>query len=98
MKIIILAVLLIAGIAPVLYAEECASDFNCTAGYQCIKAPFQAQGICMEAVNKYGVSTYPKPNPNSVYPNTEPQGDCRFDTDCPTTARCDKKYKVCVIR
>lgn len=82
----------------VLYAEECYSDFNCRFGYQCVKPPLGTEGICMKAVDEYKVPTYPQKDPSSIFPNTNLEGDCRFDTDCPIGFRCDWRYKVCIAR
>ncbi len=79
-------------------AVACFSDFNCSYGYQCVKAPYQSQGVCMQAVNIYKIPTYPAPDINSVMPNTNQSEGCNFDTDCPIGFKCNRYYKACVAQ
>ena len=78
------------------WAQECNSDFNCGIGYKCVKPPMSGYGTCMKSVDSYGNQQYNMPNPNSVGPNMNTQGQCRFNTDCPSGFRCDFQYKVCI--
>lgn len=80
----------------VLVEKQCTSDFNCGIGFKCVKAQFQSQGVCMKAVNEFGDQQFNLPDNNSVMPNLDIEGQCRFSTDCPIGFRCDTKYKVCV--
>lgn len=77
-------------------AESCSSDFNCGLGQVCVKAPFKLEGICMEAVDEFGIKTYPEKSLDSMDIPTE--GSCDFDLDCPIGFYCHKKYKVCIKR
>jgi hypothetical protein len=64
----------------------CSSDYDCQYGAKCVKAQFESEGYCAEAVNKYGVPTFSPPDPKSVYPGGP--GQCAFDTDCPVLFYC----------
>jgi hypothetical protein len=84
--------------AVVLAQARCFSDYGCPPGYDCVKEPFHADGVCMQQVDRFGVPSYKLPSPDSVLPNIHLEGECRFDTDCPIGFRCDIRYKVCVKR
>ena len=79
----------------VLFA--CMSDFDCDYGSQCVKKPYQSNGVCMQSVNRYGVQQYNPPKLESVQPRMNNDG-CNFDTDCPIGFKCDLNYKVCIKR
>lgn len=75
----------------------CRSDYECSSGLKCIKAPLNSTGVCLQPVNEFGTPSYPSlPNPNSVLPNYNLTGQCQFDTDCSIGFKCDTKLKACV--
>jgi len=76
----------------------CTSDFNCGYGESCVKETFSSDGICMKNVNELGTQQYKAPDPKSVLPNMNTQGDCSSSSDCPMNFKYDYKYKVCVRR
>lgn len=80
----------------VLVDKQCTSDFSCGIGFTCVKAPMMSDGVCMKSVNEYGIQQYNMPSGESIGPNTDPTGQCQFDTQCPVGFRCDTKYKACV--
>jgi len=82
--------------ASVYSDKECSSDFSCSIGYKCVKAPLKSRGVCMRSVDEYGLKQYNMPNTNSVGPNLNLDG--QFNTDCPIGFKCDKTYKACVKR
>ena len=95
---ILLAALLIVGFGSIStesYARGCSSDFSCSFGEVCVKAPYKMRGQCMKAVNEYGVKTYQRPRTGSIY-SGDSQGQCRFNTDCPIGFKCDRSLKACV--
>lgn len=75
----------------------CRSDFECSSGKVCIKAPMSAEGVCLTPVNSFG-TPQPRqlPSYDSVLPNYNLSGQCQFDIDCSVGFRCDTKLKVCV--
>lgn len=79
-------------------SASCNSDFECGIGSHCVKPPMQSTGTCMKTVSEYGVQEYQLPRTESVLPNTNLEGQCSFDADCPINFRCDSRYKVCVKR
>ncbi|MDD2225990.1 MAG: hypothetical protein PHD42_02610 [Dysgonamonadaceae bacterium] len=76
----------------------CYSDFDCSMGERCVKKSFQSNGVCMEEVDEFGMKQYELPDPDSIGPNMDMDGQCSFDMDCPIGFRCDNKYKVCIKR
>ena len=78
-------------------ALACSSDFSCSIGETCVKAPFKTRGVCMETVDEYGTRTYNLPNLESVGPRMNDDG-CSFFTDCPIGFKCDRRLKVCLKR
>lgn len=81
---------------PIAAWAGCYSDYDCGIGYACVKAPMSYTGRCMQTVDRYKIPDYQIPKSNSIFPNIEVEGDCRWDTDCPLGFRCHWKYKVCV--
>lgn len=77
---------------------DCFSDYDCGIGARCVKAYLNNTGTCMKSVDEYGTQQYNMPNPNSVFMNLNPQGQCNFDTDCPVGFACHSTYKVCIKR
>jgi hypothetical protein len=73
----------------------CSSDYNCGIGQICTKAPLSSGGVCMDAVDRNGMKTFPIKDPSSVLPNMTVDGQCSTNMDCPTTFRCDSHLKVC---
>ena len=78
-------------------AKSCSSDFNCSMGEVCVKAPYKTRGTCMTAVNELGRKTYQRPSTDSIYPGSS-QGGCKFSTDCPIGFKCDRRLKACIKR
>jgi len=74
----------------------CTSDFGCGYGQSCVKKPFSTTGVCMKNVNEYGIQQYNSPKSSSNMAPTS--GDCDYNTDCPPSFMCHRKYKVCVKR
>ena len=91
--IVLLAGLAISSTSHIAYA--CTSDFSCRMGEACVKAPYKTRGTCMSTVNQFGKKTYQRPSTNSVY-SGDPDGQCRFSTDCPIGFKCDRRLKACV--
>lgn len=74
--------------------SECMSDFVCSFGQKCVKAPFETSGKCMNIVNEYGIQVMEQPSTDSVGVNMDT--GCYSDVNCPIGFRCDTKYKACV--
>lgn len=86
-------------LASVSFAQSCYSDYGCPFGHECVKAPLDFEGICMESVNRFGMPAAPTlPDPNSIQPNLNIQGDCMFDYQCPLGFACDQTYRVCIYQ
>jgi len=95
--IFIFLIVLFLFLIPILaHSQECHSDFNCKYGQRCVKAPFKMRGVCMDAVDDFGLKQFPPPDTDSMMPKVE--GDCQFNTDCPIGFYCHPYYKVCVKR
>lgn len=79
-------------------SSGCTSDYDCSPGKQCVKAPMQSNGQCLTPVNSFGLSNPANslPRTQSILPNLNTQGQCNFNTDCPVGFQCDTKLKVCV--
>lgn len=75
--------------------NTCISDYSCGAGMMCIKQAYSSGGICVTAVNQFGIKTYPQPRPDSVNFQGTLQG-CKFPSDCPVGFSCNRDYEVCV--
>ncbi len=99
MRILLAAVLLLGlgSFSNESFARGCSSDFSCSFGEVCVKAPYKTRGECMTAVNKYGQKTYQRPSTNSIYAG-DSGGQCTFNTDCPIGFKCDRRMKACVKR
>jgi hypothetical protein len=78
--------------------DECWSDFNCSRGFKCVKAPLKSRGTCMRSVDEYGVRQYNLPNTNSIGPNLDLDGQCQSPGDCPPGFQCDRTNNACVRR
>jgi len=76
--------------------KECSSDFGCGPGFRCVKPNYSSLGTCMRLVDGYGVNQFSTPRSNSTGPKMPAATDCRFDTDCPPTFRCDQRSGACV--
>lgn len=76
----------------------CTSDFGCGYGNRCVKAPYKSEGVCMKVVDDSGIRQFQPPRSDSVGPNMDVDGQCRFNTDCPIGFRCDRDLKACVKR
>ena len=74
----------------------CTSDFSCGTGLKCVKAPLSTTGTCLKNVDSFGMQKYELPDLDSVGPNMDMDGQCRFDTDCPIGFSCDSILKACV--
>lgn len=72
----------------------CRSDFDCGRGKSCVKAPLKSTGVCLTAVDDYGLPTLKGPDTDSLL--SPVTGQCDFDVECPTSFKCDKALKVCV--
>ena len=66
--------------------HSCSSDYGCGPGEACVKPQYKSTGKCMRKVNKYGVTDYSSPRPDSAGIRTSP--DCNFDTQCPIGFKC----------
>lgn len=77
-------------------AETCSSDYSCGIGSRCVKPNFSGVGVCMRAVNEYGVQTYGTPDPNSVFPKAPKSTDCNVGTVCPPLFHCDLQSGTCI--
>jgi hypothetical protein len=77
-------------------AESCSSDYSCGIGSRCVKPNFSGVGVCMRAVNEYGVQTFGMPDPNSVFPKTPKSTDCNQGAMCPPMFHCDYLSGACV--
>ena len=73
----------------------CSSDFACGLGKKCVKNYYQATGVCMDAVTKYGTPSFSPPDPGSVLPNMPSKKSCTLGA-CPAGFRCDLQSGVCV--
>jgi hypothetical protein len=82
--------------APTQRSSECSNDYQCGYGNVCVKSNYSMSGVCMRAVNSYGVPTYQAPAPESVEVKTPSSTDCRFSTDCPIGFACDSNSGACV--
>lgn len=76
----------------------CWSSFECGVGSKCVKASWEATGICMDTVDRFGIRTYNLSDGSDIGINTDMDGDCMFDTDCPIGFKCDQKYRACIKR
>lgn len=74
--------------------KSCSSDYSCGIGHSCVKKPFSSTGVCLKAVDSYGLPTYKMPDSDSI--NIKTEGSCMFNTDCPIGFRCDSTLKACV--
>jgi len=70
------------------------SDFNCGAGYSCVKKSYSNDGVCLKSVDSNEIGTYNSPSSDSIGVRTSNR--CNFDTDCPVRFRCDANLKACV--
>ncbi|MCU7965169.1 hypothetical protein ACRN98_23545 [Shewanella oncorhynchi] len=77
-------------------SSGCASDYECGLGLSCIKGPMQSTGQCMQKVNQFGTPQPSISDPKSALPNTQFQGQCAFDHECPIGFSCNLKLKVCM--
>ncbi|MGI2006970.1 hypothetical protein ACRN98_23580 [Shewanella oncorhynchi] len=77
-------------------ASGCTSDYECGLGLSCIKGPLQSTGQCMQKVNEYGTPLPTISNPSSGLPNTNINGQCTLNSECPIGFRCDMTLKNCV--
>lgn len=77
-------------------SSGCTSDYECGLGLSCIKGPMQSAGKCMQKVNEYGTPLPTINNPNSTLPNTNINGQCTLNSECPIGFRCDMTLKTCV--
>jgi hypothetical protein len=74
---------------PPTTSPRCDSDYSCQYGEACVKASYEAMGICATKVNQYGNPTYSPPDAGSV--RSGGSGSCGFDTDCPIGFKCAKQ-------
>lgn len=81
---------------PLAAASGCTSDYECGLGLSCIKGPMQSTGQCMQKVNEYGTPLPTISNPSSTLPNTNINGQCTLNSECPIGFRCDMTLKTCV--
>jgi len=73
--------------------RKCDSDYDCGAGFSCLKELYASSGVCVESYNAQGVRSY-SPDVNSTLPNLE--ASCQVITDCPVGFFCDQKYGRCI--
>lgn len=81
---------------PITVSSGCYSDSECGLGLSCIKGPLQSTGQCMQKVNEYGTPLPTISNPSSTLPNTNINGQCTLNSECPIGFRCDMTLKTCV--
>lgn len=81
---------------PLTASSGCTSDYECGVGLSCIKGPMQSTGQCMQKVNEFGTPLPTISNPNSTLPNTNINGQCTLNSECPIGFRCDMTLKTCV--
>jgi len=79
-------------------SDGCSSDFACGVGYRCVKAPLKSTGVCLKAVDQFGIGTLGLPSLDSIGPNMKLWGECMFFVDCPIGFTCDNTLKACVKR
>ncbi|RAX54013.1 hypothetical protein CCY99_04840 [Helicobacter sp. 16-1353] len=91
MKMLILLLVCVWGVV-----WACQSDLECGLGKHCVKAYMQSKGECMKTVDEVGTPQYSPPRGDSLLPNYDSDGDCRYDSDCPYGFRCHSIYKTCV--
>lgn len=77
----------------VIIGEGCRSDFNCSYGERCVKPPMKSKGVCLKAVDSYGLPTLDGPSMESIYPRTDL--GCISSAECPVGFRCNSQLKVC---
>lgn len=77
------------------HISQCSSDFDCGVNQKCVKAPLNSYGTCMTEVNEYNLPTFSGKDTDSILPNLNLNGQCRFNTDCPVSFKCDQELKVC---
>ncbi len=84
--------------------KKCFSDYNCEMYSKCYKEPLQPEGVCIKTVitDKSGITQHQMPPINihpdsdSLRPNTDFDGQCSYNTDCPISYSCDQKLRICV--
>ena len=76
-------------------AAGCTSDYNCSAGSQCVKQFGSTTGVCAKAVNAYGNQSFAGPRPGSVMPKIHESTDCHGLQDCPVGFACEFQTGVC---
>ncbi|MGR6502806.1 hypothetical protein [Shewanella sp. Koi 1] len=81
---------------PLTASSGCTSDYECGLGLSCIKGPLQSTGQCMQKANEYGTPLPTISNPSSTLPNTNINGQCTLNSECPIGFRCDMTLKTCV--
>jgi len=74
--------------------NTCGSDHACFIGEKCVKEPYESNGICLKAVDAYGVQQFVSPSSQSLGVNVNPQ--CRVGSDCPVGFRCDSALSACI--
>lgn len=84
-----------AAVGSTVQTGQCSSDYNCGINEKCVKAPLSSYGTCMSEVNQYNLPTFSSKEASSVLPNMDLTGQCRFNTDCPVSFKCDQELKVC---
>lgn len=75
-------------------SKYCSSDFDCSYGQACAKAPYSSVGMCMAAVGSYGAPSVNGPSMDSIGVRTGEM--CVGAGDCPAGFRCDFDLKMCV--
>lgn len=82
-------------------ADVCFSDSSCDPGFSCVKGRTKDRGVCRKPVADYGARVFGIPSIDSVdsiKPNSDLDGGCQLNTDCPRGFLCDGTRKLCVAR
>lgn len=78
-------------------SSTCFSDSSCDIGFSCEKGRDKNMGMCRKTGPEYRFSTPPSIDSlDGIKPNTDLDGRCQLNTDCPSGFLCDRD--VCVAR
>jgi TPR repeat protein len=81
--------------------DVCFSDSSCDVGFSCAKGRNRSTGVCRRSVAGYGARMFGNASIDSIdsiKPNTDLDGKCQLNTDCPKGFLCDGTHKFCVAR
>lgn len=75
--------------------DVCFSDSSCDVGSSCVKGRNRDTGVCRKSfADSFGGASID--SIDSIKPNTDLDGKCHFNTDCPKGFLCDNEF--CVAR